>query len=31
MAEGCRERVGQYKVEDEGVPTDTSRKQVSKY
>ena len=28
MAEGCRERVSQYKVEDEGIPTNTTREQV---
>ena len=29
MAEGCREKVRQYRVEDEGVPTHTTREQVS--
>ena len=28
MAEGCRERVGNYKIDDEGVPTRTTREQV---
>ena len=28
MAEGCRERVRQYKIDDEGVPTSTTKEQA---
>lgn len=28
MAEGCKEDVKHYKVEDEGIPTNTTKEQV---
>ena len=30
MAEGCRDKVRRYKVEDEGIPTNTTKEQVVK-
>ena len=31
MAEGCREKVRRYKIDDEGIPTSTTREQVREY
>lgn len=31
MAEGCREKARQYKIDDEGIPTNTTKEQVTNY